>query len=141
VFNATKVSLIHCSIEGPGLKHLEHLHLKSLIILEDPVLRESALQIIANQSDLEELSLEEDPITDESLVLLNNLNKLHILNLAKTAVSDSGLYRMKELHNLEKLDLRRCKRLADRDLTELQAFPHLKDQKNQFNFQRTYYQS
>jgi hypothetical protein len=34
---------------------------------------------------------------------------------------------MKELHNLEKLDLRRCKRLADRDLTELQAFPHLKD--------------
>jgi serine/threonine protein kinase len=127
VVNATKVSLLHCSIEGPGLKHLEHLHLKSLIIKEDPVLRESALEIIANQSDLEELSLEEDPITDESLMNLNNLSKLHILNLARTAVSDSGLYRMKELKSLETLDLHSCKRLADRDLTELQAFPHLKD--------------
>lgn len=127
VTKATSVKLMHATIEGPGLKHLEHLHLRTFILEEDPALQESGIQTIANQRDLHELSLEDDPISDESLWMLNYLPELEILNLSQTGISGSGLYRMRGCHHLKKLDLCKCMRLEDKDLGLLQNFTFLEE--------------
>jgi serine/threonine protein kinase len=126
VTRATRVELVKCNIKGPGLAHLAHLHLRSLIINGDLVLEKNWVDYIGIQSDLVELGLEECPITDESMDYLNAFNKLEILDLRKTPISKDGLFRMRGLTHLRDLDLRGCQRLKDNDLDLLQAFTNLK---------------
>jgi serine/threonine protein kinase len=125
VTKATRVELDHCSVKGPALSHLAHLHLKSLKIIGDPILSDNWYEFIGNQWDLEDLSLEEAPITDESLNFLNTLGKLQSLSLRKTAITKDGLFRMRGCIHLKELDLRGCQRLKDNDFDLLQPFVNL----------------
>ena len=125
VHKATEITFFAPSIEGPGLAHLAHLHLRALRLNHDTILKDSGLRALESQSDLEDLDLNDGPVTDEGLGNLRALYKLRKLLLGHSAVSGAGLLNMQGCRRLEELDLSYCKRIEDRDLGMLQVFKDL----------------
>lgn len=96
-------------IRGPGLAHLEKLtNLEHLSLWQNPI-TDDALGHLGKLSSLRGLGLGGTKISDKGLSELVGLSKLESLNLEDTRIGDKGLEYVSKLANLRTLDLHKTR--------------------------------
>ena len=101
-------------------------HLRRLLWLEVNmhVLNHSRLELLADCTEVRDLTLPEADITDEGLASLEGMVHLEALSLENCQIGDGGIVHLRKLKSLKQLDLRGT-HITDAGLRSLATFPNL----------------
>jgi hypothetical protein len=118
------LSLVGCRMNGSGLRHIQHLPLRSLSLNWVPV-TDDHLAAVAAMTQLSSLDMQETAITGHGLTHVALLKNLRHLDVNRTGVDDASLMYLFGLSKLTHLYLSDTKVTGDAVAKLRQALPNL----------------